>query len=182
MTETTQLPGFLRIPREVRNQIYSYLLKPRRSQTGFQLIFPRSILLTNHQIHDEASEVLYGSNEFQLEIDWTSPDIQASLACLEASRYLNLINLDGIRLYDQNAYPPTAEKRVRQCLQTVCELLATGPRLRHFSLYVTDRIQHDDWEVEKRVLEPLRLLRNHVDKVKLDDQFLVSRVSDADGD
>ncbi len=181
--ETSQLPGFLRIPREVRNQIYGYLLKPRHSQTAFQLTFPPSVLLINHQIHNEASEALYSSNEFKIEIDWISPDMQNSLACLATSRYLTLVRSYSIKIclsfvgqYYLDSDPPAARKRTRRCLQTVCKLLADGPRLRHVTLSVMDCSHEEDWEDQKRVLEPLRLLRSHVDRVDLDTKYTFQEI------
>jgi len=58
---------FLDLPGEIRNQIYDHLLvipshsTPRR--LGDPPIYPQ-ILLTNRAIHEEAQQILYGSNTF----------------------------------------------------------------------------------------------------------------------
>ncbi|KAF2808109.1 uncharacterized protein BDZ99DRAFT_465006, partial [Mytilinidion resinicola] len=89
------LPPFMRLPLEMRRKIYQYLLKavlyivlsPMRTQLGWEIhgksrfckyryergrlrspLFP-AILGVNHQIHIEATDVLYGENFFMLHYD-----------------------------------------------------------------------------------------------------------------
>ncbi|CAH0055310.1 unnamed protein product [Clonostachys solani] len=77
------LPGFFRIPREIRDQIYEELLVhsgcifldviwSRPASLGFTFnnrLLPISpeILRLNRRVHQEATEVLYGKNQFQIE-------------------------------------------------------------------------------------------------------------------
>lgn len=69
-----EIAPFLRLPLEIREQIYKYLLPPpvsqpilgphpRQLQNSIHLsqLIPASILLLNRQIHDEALPLFYGS-------------------------------------------------------------------------------------------------------------------------
>ncbi|KAJ6257388.1 hypothetical protein Dda_8277 [Drechslerella dactyloides] len=69
------VPPFLRLPRELRDEIYKYLLPlaPREAHVGMwypsahyptEPSFKLAILRVNKQIHDEASAVLYGCSTF----------------------------------------------------------------------------------------------------------------------
>ncbi|KAK6529212.1 hypothetical protein TWF281_008395 [Arthrobotrys megalospora] len=89
MSTPVALPPFLRLPREVRNEIYKYLLCfPLPSLPGpapfKKFDYPRrferrpsqfedpgrniAILRVNKQIHEEAAETLYSSNTFLVQI------------------------------------------------------------------------------------------------------------------
>ena len=55
---TSKKPGFLRLPLELRQKVYTHLLgRPFRAQR-----FETSILCVNKMIHEEAVKILYGEN------------------------------------------------------------------------------------------------------------------------
>ncbi|KAI9795418.1 MAG: hypothetical protein M1835_005839 [Candelina submexicana] len=113
---------FLGFPRELRDQVYAELLRPREyAITAFQKTFPTSSILSNRQIHDEATRVFYGQNTFVIEVDKVSPPIQNSLAVLLATQYAHLVRKYLIRILKEESVP--------RKLQTICELLGAGPRL-----------------------------------------------------
>ncbi|KAK6532551.1 hypothetical protein TWF281_006736 [Arthrobotrys megalospora] len=74
------MTSFLNLPREIRDEIYSYLLHfnvspdPEHQIRSFpwerfdRLGLELSILRVNRQIHDEAAQILYGRNVFPLRI------------------------------------------------------------------------------------------------------------------
>ncbi|KAI9721968.1 MAG: hypothetical protein M1812_001926 [Candelaria pacifica] len=129
--ESEKTSSFLTLPRELRDQIYTELLHPRSLfylPTAFHDTFPLSIILTNRQIHDEATPIFYGQNTFIIEVDQVSPPIQNSLAVLLGTQYAHLVRNFLIRILDEEGVP--------QKLQTLCELLGAGPRL-HRLIIVT---------------------------------------------
>lgn len=71
-----QLCPFLRLPLELRQQIYNYILPttitiPTKGANG--VVWQRgftSILATNHQIHEECAELMYGHSMFVISITY----------------------------------------------------------------------------------------------------------------
>ncbi len=171
MTEIIPGSPFLRLPREIRNQIYRFLLRPRTSPTAFQKTFPIPILLANHQIHREASEIFYGTNTFTLEIDFCSPPIQNSLVRLAATRYSYLVRSYVLRI-DLNStgqpYPAAAWDRVRWYIRCACEVLAAGPVLRCLALNVSCSAPIEELEHVKNAFEHLVLLERRVNWVEIE--------------
>ena len=89
--DVNTMPSFLALPREIRDQIYSYLIKHEiktpdfsssHCASTFQLQFHPAIFQANRQIHSEASQTLYGLNCFALTIDPYSPCIPPKLETL----------------------------------------------------------------------------------------------------
>lgn len=68
--EIQPLPGFLDLPREIRDHIYCLLflaegnIYPSKERAGISEYL--ALLRTNHQVYAEAIEVLYGRNTFQI--------------------------------------------------------------------------------------------------------------------
>ena len=61
--------GILDLPREVRDECYSYLRKcppatDEKLAAGFAVKFPLSVLLLNRKVFEEARQALYQSNPF----------------------------------------------------------------------------------------------------------------------
>ena len=70
--------SFLGLPREVRDSCYGYLMVPKYIENpgrelvnqicGFAHAFPSTVFLLNHQIKQEASEIIYGRNILSIEL------------------------------------------------------------------------------------------------------------------
>lgn len=180
MNPTTTPSPLLHLPLEIRRQIYAHLLTPRPSPTAFQLTFPRPILLTNRQLHAEASEILYSHNTFSLEMEPTSPPLQNSLRHLAASRYFPLVRHYTLNITITNephwsgnatvaaTHSESGEReRLQLCLRNHCERLAAAPRLRRLDLHVTGVSYDENLEWHLTALEPLRLLAGRVGRVEI---------------
>lgn len=78
-----QLPPLLRLPLELREQIYSYLLpwaqkscNPRGVVKSVWRRGNTSLLGTNRQVYTETTSIIYGSNLFEIDIGYGSIDFQ----------------------------------------------------------------------------------------------------------
>jgi hypothetical protein len=77
-TSPSELPSFLKLPLEIRQQIYNYVLPYTRSlpppaHAASSVIWRRgniNLMLTNRQICDECRNILYGSNTFVIDISF----------------------------------------------------------------------------------------------------------------
>lgn len=73
MEETSIL---LRLPIEIRRHIYDYLLPfcvKSRNKRGVRTVWHRSntaVLATTKQIHAETTDILYGSNIFEIDVSY----------------------------------------------------------------------------------------------------------------
>lgn len=66
VASSQQQKGFMSLPPEIRNEIYSYLLSMpaySRYESKDAHVYP-ALLAANHKIHDEATDLLYGTNTF----------------------------------------------------------------------------------------------------------------------
>ena len=76
----------------------------------------------------------------------------------------------GITSGDSSAEPSPERAHLRLCLQNLCALLATAPRIRKLTLNVREvPIDESDENLQRLrwTLEPLRLLAKHVDIVEV---------------
>ena len=112
---------FLRLPQEIRLKVYrELLLSEKELFMGDCSIFPCSnglhleILLTCHQVHDEAVGVLYGENIFKV-----IPDLDPDNS--NASRIRH------------------AHTQVNRCVVILTEFLDRHPDLTHLLIELTDK-------------------------------------------
>ncbi|KAI9718266.1 MAG: hypothetical protein M1812_004256 [Candelaria pacifica] len=134
---------FLELPGEIRNEIYSLLLSvddtdPRagrgdilfRPTIGLRLRPPKvypAILATNHLIHDEAADFLYGKNIFHcfLTGGMTGPEFPLeSLEAFVKCRYFRLISRWAIMLRLRDCRDRKSSLQLPLHFATLCNMIA----------------------------------------------------------
>ncbi len=176
---------FLTLPTELRNQIYSYIL-PTTVQKRNRTVWERgetSILATNHQIYEEASNWLYGENVFALRVTWddgpefrqTYPQTaqgkghrirtQSFPDCF-AARNVRQIRKYNITLYQVTRYTGVLKYNhsgrglglLRDQVDALCKILEEALALQTVRFKLIDA--EGNTPTGHTVLDPLRRLRN----------------------
>lgn len=178
--------GFLRLPLELRQQIYGYVLPYTfgdRSRFPEETCWRRgntTILATNHQIHSEASAVLYGSNRFHVVVEydrvvfkcqWLLPtDLAPNRAYPFPDHfrheYLARIRDYFIRVYHvddhigmikYNFQGAGLSKKYANQVEALCRTLGQAEELKKLEIVLVGPVLHPS--MAQKCLEPLRTLR-----------------------
>jgi hypothetical protein len=180
---TLDLPPLLRLPLEIRRQIYSHCLSPpstpphrgphpRQLQTHIQLTqsFPPSLLLINHQIHHEAVPILYGSfnQTVSIKIDYNvwvhktqrSPLILSS-HLTSSIKHIDLSICLGSEKRVNKPKEEDAEARITEVKKGVKKLRKwlAGAEISSLRVSWQEPPQTFAWEQKREVLDGLRGLR-----------------------
>lgn len=179
----TNLPPLLRLPAEIRELIYSYLLPtpanppmrgphPRQLQTHTHLtqLIPASLLLLNHQIRSEALPLLYGAptQTVHITIDynlWVHKTRRSTLilssALTSSIKHLHVsIHLGS----EKRATKPgeiEADARTAEVKKGVKKLgkWLSGADISSLKISWREPPQTYTWEQKKEVLDGLKVLR-----------------------
>ncbi|KAF2740010.1 hypothetical protein EJ04DRAFT_263475 [Polyplosphaeria fusca] len=177
--EAHSSPPLLRIPVELRYQIYSLLCKPdvlcypypNSPITTISLHAPpRALLLANRQISQEVCAHFYGLATFRLTALDAAPikREELSVGCLKALGQAKRVelqmcwNLNGNRRLGKRGWPWSMDGWVAEMVEllrdvgkqllvvVVCVRVGTRTRL------------PEDWDIERTILEPLMGLKGRV--------------------
>ncbi|MCJ1336022.1 hypothetical protein MMC09_001297 [Bachmanniomyces sp. S44760] len=191
--ETDGTPGFLRIPLEIRHEIYRLLTRPGTRYKPFSDLdvtsadhgFDPTILCVNSQIYTEAKSILYGENTWQVNInyDFNYFHLESGLDNLRRSPHLVYFRIFHLRFCLQGgiltAYPSFGLKSYCEAIQgmgmRVCQVLSGAPGLRLVEVSWTDSTWESGWEVKRGVLDVLKVLPDEV-------LFRVGRVSSSNSE
>lgn len=179
----TDLPPFLRLPREIREMILQHLLSPpsrtpirgphpRQLQTHISLSqsFPPAVLLLNRQIRAEALPLFYGSpaQTVHVVIDYNvwahktrrsnlvlSPDLTASIRHLHVSIHL------GSEKRNSRPGEVEADTRIMEVKKGVRKLgkWLVGADVQSMKIAWQEPPQTYTWEQKREVLDGLKGLR-----------------------
>lgn len=173
---------FLALPLELRQKIYNYLLA-HETERG-STIWRRgntAILATNHQVHDEALELLYGHNTFHIEVKFKGIVCRMCyLTCRDRKRsygfrFLEVLTprtIGYIKHYNINIFVPDyysarvkynldlagMAQGVKSQVQTLLKAIRISRELRSVSVVV--ETSGEDRSISRVVLEPFLMLRN----------------------
>ncbi|KAH9204152.1 hypothetical protein DL95DRAFT_471754 [Leptodontidium sp. 2 PMI_412] len=188
---SASLPPLLRLPLEIRHQIYAHLLRgpfpdqhfrgphPRQLQLplSFNQSFPPAFLLVCKQLYNEAIPIFYGSADQTLNITinydlWTYTGERSSLrvspAVISSIKHVRLIIFLGSEKKNNKPSATEAEGRLVVVKKGVRKMgrWFGGPRARIQTLTVDWREPPltFTWEQKREVLDELRLLRPSVVK------------------
>ncbi|KAI4126411.1 MAG: hypothetical protein LQ347_004985 [Umbilicaria vellea] len=172
-----QLPGLLRLPVEIRLEIYRHLLKHRPLDHPFDGLaitsaaytFDPAALHLNKQIASEAKRVFYGENTWKVVISFNFNYFRLlnGLAALRQRSFLPHMRRFHLR-FDLcnkmlNEYPSFG--LVEYCHQTklnaekTCRVLAALPALQVVEISWVDDTHGGSWEQKRWILDSLVLLR-----------------------
>ncbi|KAH6677530.1 hypothetical protein B0J14DRAFT_615687 [Halenospora varia] len=182
-----EIAPFLRLPLEIREQIYKYLLPPpvsqpilgphpRQLQNSIHLsqLIPASILLLNRQIHDEALPLFYGSPDqvVSIKIDYNiwahktyRSDLVLSPTLTSCIKHLNLSIHLGSEKRTNKPLGPEAYARfmeVKKGVKKTGKWLA-GADIRTLQIGWQEPPQTYTWDQKREILDGLKALR--VEKV-----------------
>ena len=179
----TDLPPFLRLPREIREMIYQHLLSPpsrtpirgphpRQLQSHISLSqsFYPAVLLLNHQIRTEALPLFYGSptQTVHVVIDYNlwahktrrsdlvlSPDLTAAIRQLHVSIHL------GSEKRNSRPGEIEADARITEVKKGVRKLgkWLAGADVQSMKIGWQEPPQTYTWEQKREVLDGLKGLR-----------------------
>ena len=171
------LPGILRIPVEIRLEVYRYLIRhsPRDHPfdglaiTSAAYSFHSAVLNLNKQINEEAKRVFYGENTWKVLISYNFNYFRLlnGLAALRQQSFFSYMrrfhlhfHLSGYVLKDSPSFSLT-----EYCHQTklnaekTCRVLAALPALRVVEISWIDTTQGACWEEKRWILDSLVLLQ-----------------------
>jgi len=183
-TDTTIPPAILRIPLELREQIYDHLLAfdrpgqgnhplPGVGITSVSLLPPPTSLLLIHPIittelldrfYSQATLKIVLSHAFNFfRTDSELRHLESSIA-LQRMRRLELVFFQDILLLKD--YPSFGLEafcaEIRRRADRACDVLLQAPRLQHLTVSWIDTTRIGSWTEKSHILEPLRKLRDHV--------------------
>jgi hypothetical protein len=177
------LSPFLRLPIEIREIIYSYLLPPpsqtplrgphpRQLQTHISLSqpFPPSPLLLNHQIRSEALPILWGSNNqiVYITVDYNvwvhktrRSDLILPSTVTSCIRHLHLSIHLGSEKRNNKPANEDAEARITEVKKGVKKLRKWlgGADIQSLRISWQEPPQTYTWEQKREVLDGLREMR-----------------------
>lgn len=183
LSEPEDLPPFLKLPLEIRRQIYTHCLNPpsnppikgphpRQLQTHIQLTqsFPPALLLLNHQIRHEALPLLYGAQNqtVHITIDYNvwvhkmrRSDLILSSALTSSIRHIHLsIHLGSEKRVNKPSVSDS-EARITEVKKGVKKLRKwlAGADVQSLKVSWQEPPQTFSWEQKREVLDGLRGLR-----------------------
>lgn len=184
-SQSSPLPPILRLPVELRDQIYDYLLELESPGQGSHPLpgvgitsvshAPPSLglLLVNSTIHNELLDRFYSQATLKTVISHafnffrTDPDLcqlEASFA-LKRMEKVELVFFQDILLLKE--YPSFGLElfcaEIRRRADRACDVLLQAPNLRHLTVSWIDTTRIGGWSEKVRMLEPLRKLKGKVD-------------------
>ncbi|KAI9724486.1 MAG: hypothetical protein M1812_000554 [Candelaria pacifica] len=138
---------FLKLPPEIRIQIYGYLLTRKGPLNMVHWtkgdLDPNfaAIIQVNHEIANEAAEVLYRNSSFRFKINpppRTRPFLDIQVQCLAVdipSRFIPLLR--DVVIFKRNGYYASCPTRgVHEVAAIVRYLAASAPQLEHLTIFV----------------------------------------------
>ncbi|KZF20597.1 hypothetical protein L228DRAFT_249351 [Xylona heveae TC161] len=179
----------LRLPLELRNQIYSYLLPTTIMVPGYTkkhawLRGHTAILATNRQLHEEAATEMYGNAMFELEVAWAGisfgyrwllpsglvPNRTYPFPEYISGRYTQRIRKFDITVHHVDSYTGMVKYNyggmgltdgLRDQVAKLCRVLAECEQLQELRVKLIDGNCRGAWGDHRgqTVLEPLRDLR-----------------------
>lgn len=177
-------PAILRIPIELREQIYDHLLTldtpgqgshplPGVGITSVSLAPPpTSLLLLHPTITAELLDRFYSQATLKIVISHafnffrTDPELRhlESSIALQRMRRAELVFFQDILLLKD--YPSFGLEsfcaEIRRRADRACDVLLQAPRLQHLTVSWIDTTRIGGWAEKSHILEPLRKLRGHL--------------------
>lgn len=177
-------PAILRIPLELREQIYDYLLAldtpgqgsyplPGVGITSVSLAPPStSLLLLHPTITAELLDHFYSQAKSKIILSHafnffrTDPELRhlESSIALQRMRKIELVFFQDILLLKD--YPSFGLEsfcaEIRRRADRACDVLLQASRLQHLTVSWIDTTRIGGWDEKSHILEPLRKLRDHV--------------------
>lgn len=172
-----KLPGLLRLPVEIRLEIYRHLVKQRPADHPFDGLaitsaaytFDPGVLHLNKQIASEAKRVFYAENTWKVIVSYNFNYFRLlnGLAALRQQSFLPHMRRFHLRFDLCNKvlkeYPSFG--LTEYCLQTklnaekTCRVLAALPALQVVEISWVDDTQGGSWEQKRWILDSLVLLQ-----------------------